>query len=76
MSRNKSKRNLLLSFLFLIGLFTAKSHPYILLVSMIFLFYNLIKVIQDYNHSRIEANEIRQFLKQQWERAKTKNTDY
>jgi UDP-N-acetylmuramyl pentapeptide phosphotransferase/UDP-N-acetylglucosamine-1-phosphate transferase len=76
MLTNKNKRNLFFAILFLIGLFTAKSHPYILLVSLTFLFYNLIKVIQDYNKTRIEAKEIREFLKTKWERTKARKTDF
>ena len=69
---SKCKRNLFLTLFFLIGLIGFKMHYLIILIAFVFLFYNLLKAIEEYNFTRIQQKEIRLILKKNWEKQKTK----
>jgi hypothetical protein len=70
----KAKKTLIFTFFFLIGLIGLKSHPLLVFIVILFLIFNLLKVIQEYNQTRVEAEQIKIYLKNNWELKKTKKT--
>jgi hypothetical protein len=71
---SKCKRNLIFTFFFLLGLIGLKSHPFLVFIAILFLTFNLLKVIQEYNQTRIEAKQIKNYLQKNWEQKKVKKT--
>jgi hypothetical protein len=71
---SKCKRNLIFTFFFLLGLIGLKSHPFLVFIAIVFLTFNLLKVIQEYNQARIESEQVKLYLKKNWEQKKVKRT--
>lgn len=68
------KKRLLYTTLFLIGLIGLKSHPSIIFITFLFLLFNLLRVIEDYNKTKAEARQIKIVLQKNWERKQKKRS--